>query len=433
LTLTLQNIGNGTMTNIAFQVFGQFPTGTPAYTLMNNCPATLAGGSAPCTVYVTFTPPTTTQYVASIRMTYGTGTATYVGLSGTGVNASIIPVSIAETITLNDTMSSAALAKMVPVNETITLNDTMSSATLAKMVPVNETITLNDTMSNASLAKMVPVNETITLNDTMSSAMLQLTATTATIMASSSAIPLGGAENITVQVTPTAATGTVNLYDGTALLATGALLSGHFIYNTSNLTAGPHSLHASYLGSSAYAASSTGTALVQVQATLTITANNASRAFAASNPTLGYTVTGYTNGDTSAALIGAPTLTTTAVTHSLAGSYPITVAQGTLTAPSYYNLSFVPGTLTITGNHSQVIYFLPFPTPISLSVKTLTLTGTTSSALPITYQVSGPATLSGTTLTLTGPGTVTVKATQSGSPTFSPATSVAQSFNVVTP
>jgi hypothetical protein len=433
LTLTLQNIGNGTMTNIAFTVFGQVPMGAPAFTLTNNCPLTLAGGSAPCTIYVSFTPTTTTQYAASIRMTYGSGTATYIGLSGTGVNAAIIPVSIAETITLNDTMSSATLATMVPVNETITLNDTMSSATLATMVPVNETITLNDTMSNASLATMVPVNETITLNDTMSSAMLQLTATTATIMVSSSAIPLGGAETTTIQVTPTTATGTVNLYDGTALLATGALLSGHFTYDTTMLTAGAHSLHANYLGSSTYAASSTGTAPVQVQATLTITANDASRAFAVANPALGYTVTGYANGDTGAVLTGLPSLTTTATFNSLSGTYPITAAQGTLTAPSYYNLNFVPGTLTVTGNHVQSITFLPFPITISLSSKTLTLAAASSSALAVSYQVSGPATLSGSTLTLTGPGQVTVTAMQAGSPTFSPAISVVQRFTVVTP
>ncbi len=54
-----------------------------------------------------------------------------------------------------------------------------------------------------------------------------------------------------------------------------------------------------------------------------------------------------------------------------------------------------------------------------------------SSGLPVALAVSGPATLSGNTLTLTGAlGTVTLTATQAGSTTFAPATTVVQSFAV---
>jgi hypothetical protein len=412
--LTLINNGTSPLPISAIAITG---SGASAYSITSNtCGTELAAVSA-CYIYVKFSPPylgTTTppdNLKATLSVTdIAVNSPQISQLVGLGTAAVPIPLHIVETIDVSDAPT-LSLASQLAILETIDVSDAAPSLSVAAQLNINEAIGVSD----------API------------AVPQLTATTATIMVSSTAIPLGGAENITIQVTPTAATGTVNLYDGSALLGTGALLNGHFTYDTGNLTAGTHSLHASYLGSSTYAASSTGTALVQVQATLTITANNASRAFAAANPTLGYTVTGYTNGDTSAVLSGAPTLSTTAVTHSPAGSYPITVAPGTLTAPSYYNLSFVPGTLTITGNHSQTIYFLPFPTAISLSVKTLTLAATTSSALPITYQVSGPATLSGTNLTLTGPGTVTVTATQPGSPTFSPATSVAQTFIVVTP
>ena len=58
------------------------------------------------------------------------------------------------------------------------------------------------------------------------------------------------------------------------------------------------------------------------------------------------------------------------------------------------------------------------------------LVATASSGLPVTFKVmSGAATVSGNTLTLTGIGTVTVEAAQAGSSAFSPATSD-QSFNV---
>ncbi len=58
------------------------------------------------------------------------------------------------------------------------------------------------------------------------------------------------------------------------------------------------------------------------------------------------------------------------------------------------------------------------------------LTATASSGLTITYQVTGPATLSGVTLNLTGAGKVTVTATQPGNATYAAATPVSQEFCV---
>ena len=62
---------------------------------------------------------------------------------------------------------------------------------------------------------------------------------------------------------------------------------------------------------------------------------------------------------------------------------------------------------------------------------TATLSATSSSGLPITYQVtSGPGSISGTTLTFTGAGNVRVKASQPGTAFTAPATSVVQTINV---
>ena len=59
-----------------------------------------------------------------------------------------------------------------------------------------------------------------------------------------------------------------------------------------------------------------------------------------------------------------------------------------------------------------------------------TLNATASSGLPVTYSVTGPATVSGSTLTITGVGMVTVTASQSGNNTYAPATSVTQTMAV---
>lgn len=58
------------------------------------------------------------------------------------------------------------------------------------------------------------------------------------------------------------------------------------------------------------------------------------------------------------------------------------------------------------------------------------LAAVASSGLPVSYTVSGPATLSGSTLTVTGVGTVTVTASQAGNANYSAAASVTQSLTV---
>jgi hypothetical protein len=82
-------------------------------------------------------------------------------------------------------------------------------------------------------------------------------------------------------------------------------------------------------------------------ATLTVHANDATKVYGQANPALDYAITGLVNGDTSAAVIGNPSLQTAATATSEVGTYPITVTQGSLSAANY-TFAFVPGTLTIT-------------------------------------------------------------------------------------
>ena len=59
-----------------------------------------------------------------------------------------------------------------------------------------------------------------------------------------------------------------------------------------------------------------------------------------------------------------------------------------------------------------------------------TLNGTASSGLAVSYGVSGPASISGSILTITGTGLVTVTASQAGDADYGPATSVSQTIQV---
>jgi len=96
------------------------------------------------------------------------------------------------------------------------------------------------------------------------------------------------------------------------------------------------------------AAASPQTTVTVNKAPLTVTANNATRVYGASNPAFTANYSGFVNGDTSSVITGVPSLSTTATITSAVGTYPITAA-GTLSAANY-SFVFVNGTLTIAQN-----------------------------------------------------------------------------------
>lgn len=78
----------------------------------------------------------------------------------------------------------------------------------------------------------------------------------------------------------------------------------------------------------------------------------------------------------------------------------------------------------------QTITF-PSPGDQTYGASLLTLTATASSGLPIVYTViSGPATVSSNTLTITGAGAVTIEADQPGNADWPPATPVTQTISI---
>ena len=160
-------------------------------------------------------------------------------------------------------------------------------------------------------------------------------------------------------------------------------------------------------------------------ATLTVTASPASRIFGAPNPAFTYTISGYVNNDPATVVSGAPVITTTAVRTSPAGSYPTVVSLGTLTAANY-NFTLIGGTLQVTGGAPQAILFAPLPNFASGGA--YQLTARTTSGLPVTYAVSGPAQIAGSALNVTGPGQVTVTASSASNANYAAAADVSQTF-----
>jgi len=108
----------------------------------------------------------------------------------------------------------------------------------------------------------------------------------------------------------------------------------------------------------------------------TLTVNPAALVIAASNqgstyggviPLLTWTITGLVQGDSSSVVSGLPAITTTAVAGSPAGTYPISISAGTLTA-SNYTFQFRNGQLVIqkapisvTPGSASIVYGQSFP------------------------------------------------------------------------
>ena len=83
------------------------------------------------------------------------------------------------------------------------------------------------------------------------------------------------------------------------------------------------------------------------------------------------------------------------------------------------------------GKQAQTITFPPIADQ-PVGGAPATLRATASSGLPVSYTIlSGPATVAGDQLQLTGPGAVTVQASQDGNAFFLPAPPVNRSFNVL--
>jgi len=107
--------------------------------------------------------------------------------------------------------------------------------------------------------------------------------------------------------------------------------------------------------------------LVAVEpAPLTIEANDLSMVSGQAVPALAYNVSGWVNGDTQAkAATGAPSLSTTATTASPAGSYAISITEGTMIANNYA-LTFDNGILTVTSQSGSSISRRPIESPAPL-------------------------------------------------------------------
>ena len=396
--------------------------------------ATVTSASSAVTVAAgTKTGTTTTVSASGTPLSYGSATT----LSST-VASNSTTVSPAGTDTVTFYVDGVAQGSSVALSGfTATTSGTANSASLTTLSGGTHYVSAlysgdtNFLGSSGSYSLVInPVGTAITLTGGAASATQGTTLTyTATIPFTTTANPTG---TMTFTVDGASTGVTINVYP----FAAGGV--GAY-FNSSTLLPGMHTIQATYSGDKNYG-SSTASSSVTINAAplLSLTVNQRSSII------LGAPVA--VNVQASA-LAGGP-IPTGSVTYTVDGgtaSTPLTLTNG-ITSFTVTGLSEMKHTIVVTysgdstyssvsqilalnGDLAQTILFPALSNITFANINSVALSARSTSGLPVTYTVSGPATVSGGILTVTGTGTITVTASQPGNTTsFAGATSVTRSF-----
>jgi sugar lactone lactonase YvrE len=406
------SVGTGTLNSsgVATLTLTTLPIGT------DSLKASYVGDSN----YATATSPAT-----SVTVNKGTQTITFPQLASP-VAYGVSPIKLSATASSGLTVSFSATGPATVSGSTLTITGVGSVTVTASQA------------GNSSYSAAAPVQQTVTVTTGTASIALKSSAT--------GSVAYGTQVTLTATLTGGGAkpTGTVTFLNGTATLGTGTLnSSGAATLAVSTLPVGANSITASYAGDSHYAAS-TSTAVSQTitQATPTVklTSSSSTPSYGAS-VTLTATLTGAAAGakptGTVTFLNGTATLGTGAVNSGGVVTLAVTslpVGKDSITA-SYggdgnYAAAVSSATTVTVGKASQTITFTPVAASVTYGVAPMTLAATASSGLAVTFSATGPATVNGTTLTITGAGTVVVTANQAGNGNYSAAPAASQTIKV---
>ena len=208
----------------------------------------------------------------------------------------------------------------------------------------------NPTNNSASASTVVIATPTITVNGPSNSTYGQAVSFTASAAVGASAVTAG-----TITVVDTATSTTL-------LPPTSPNANGQVSVSVSNLSFGSHTIQALYAPGPGFAPSLGSASISVSKAPLSVTVNNASKAYGAALPVFSDNISGVVNGDAISV-----NLSTTAAASSAVGTYPVTAAVSGA-ALSNYTLTNTPGTLTVTpaalvvtANNASKVYGAPLP------------------------------------------------------------------------
>ena len=293
----------GSLTGIVTQIVVAAPTGVTLTSSVN--PST---GGQPLTLTAAISPATATGTVQFLDGATALGTAAIGGGSATlSVSTLLVGAhsitavysgdannpagtSAALVQTINKAASSVALAssanpstsgQSITFTATVIPNTATGTVQFMDGATVLGTVTVSGGAAPMSLSTLSVDAHSITAvysGDANTSAStsaaiaqtVQQAPTTTTLTSYSDRSPFGQSVNLSAAVTPASASGTVNLMQGTTILATSTLSGGVATFSISNLPVGSNSIYARYAGNASYLPSSSNT-VVQVVLILTST------------------------------------------------------------------------------------------------------------------------------------------------------------------
>jgi hypothetical protein len=365
----------------------------------------------------------------SITATYSGDTVYTASISATAATITVNPA--ASTTTVSASPATSTFGSSVTLSASVA--NTTGTVATGNILFMNGSTVLGTGALNASgiatyTTSALPIavyNVVAVYGGDTNFASSTSTATTVTVTQIAQTITVSAIPaNLTYGATPVTFSASASSNLAVSLSVSGpATLSGSTIAISG---AGTVTVTATQAGNTTYSAASAVVSTITVaRAPLTVTLANITIPYGTAIPTINGSLTGVVNNDNITA-----TYATTATATSNPGSYPITA---TLADPGNRLANYIvsnPGaTLTISAS-SQTITFPAIPTAVTYGAAPVPLTATASSKLAVVYTVTGPATISGFTLTYTGAGTVVVTATQPGNAVFTAATSVSQTVVV---
>jgi hypothetical protein len=229
-----------------------------------------------------------------------------------------------------------------------------------------------------------------------------------------------------------AQTGTMGYsIDGGAVTQVGQS-GGSVVIPMSQLSVGTHTIAVSYVGDQYYkaiAAQSISVTIIKANQTISFTPPTSPVTYGVSPITL--SATGGASGIavTFSVVSGPGTVSGSTLTITGAGAVVVAANQAGNTD---YNAATQVTQSVVVNKAAQTITFTPPTSPVTYGVAPITLSATGgASGNAVTFSiVSGPGTVSGSALTITGAGTVVVAANQAGSTNYNAATQVTQSVVV---
>lgn len=293
-----------------------------------------------------------------------------------------------------------------------TVVQTVNGNTSALNANASRTVSVSWTPASAgnySVEAVVDSNNEITeTNESNNSKNANLTVNkiTPTIIVTGGTVTYSGAsQSATVTTNPTGLSGVTVTYNNSSTLP---------------VNAGTYNVHASFPGNANYNAASAIGTLVISKATTTLTFSNLSQTYTGA----AITATATTNP---AGLNGVSIL------YNGSSNAPVNVGSYFVTASisnANYSASNVTGTLVVSKAQQSINF--PEIGNRFIGDASFALNATATSGLPVSLTiVSGPATLAGNTLTLSGgTGTVILRALQNGNNNYQPAAVLERSFTV---